>query len=73
MNVTSKIKKFLEKIAEGPVTWERAQRMLKVYKEAEKSVSGNAECRRIGRMKIVLEVFLDELMEEVERVEQESE
>lgn len=69
---TSVARKFLEKIAEGPVTWERAERALTVYRDAKKDVSGNAECRQIGRMKIVLERFLDELCEEVERAEKES-
>lgn len=55
------------------VTWGQAQRMSEAYRAAKKDVSGNAECRRIGRMKIVLEMFLDELRDELERAERESE
>lgn len=49
-----------------------ALKMLLIYQDAKKSVSGNAEQRRIGRMKIVLDAFLDELKDAVERAEQES-
>lgn len=54
------------------MTWEVAQRMQQVYKDAKKDVSGNAECRRISRMKIVLDMFLDEMRDAVERAETES-
>jgi dimeric dUTPase (all-alpha-NTP-PPase superfamily) len=53
-------------------SWGMATKMQDIYKDAKKSVSGNAEQRRIARMKIVLEAFLDELKEAVERAEQES-
>jgi hypothetical protein len=49
-----------------------ALKMLLIYKDAKKSVSGNSEQRQIGRMRIVLDAFLEELKEAVERAEQES-
>lgn len=62
----------LDTVLDALVTWERAQHYLKVYEDAKKDVSGNAECRRIARMRIVLDMFLDELREEVEGAERES-
>jgi hypothetical protein len=69
---TSELLKNWEKIFGDGVEWDVAQRMQEVYKTAKKDVSGNAECRRIGRMRIVLDMFLDELKDAVERAEQES-
>lgn len=68
----NKFLEILEKVGYDLPSRQAAGRMLRVYQDAKKDVSGNAEQRRIGRMHIVLKSFLSELTEAVERAEQES-
>lgn len=64
---------LLEKLHQDvSITFADAQRFLRIYEDAKKDVSGNPECRRIGRMKIVLEMFLAEVLSAVEAAEKES-
>jgi hypothetical protein len=56
---------FLNGSREEFLTWERAGRILKIYEDAKKLATGNAEQRRIHRMRIALNALLDELAEEL--------
>lgn len=62
----------LRVLGEEVDTWELAQRMVGVYKDAKKVATGNAETRKIARMEVVVKQVIEEFVMEVERAEQES-
>lgn len=53
-------------------TWEMAERMLAVHRDAAKDATGDAECRRIMRMQAVVKAVLEEVTDHVEGAVKES-
>lgn len=71
-NFQKNFRVLMDEMWDEIVTWRRAEMMLAVYRDTAILASGNAEQRKIDRMKCVLEFVVKEIIEEIERAEQES-
>ena len=72
MPITNFGKNFQKLLKDRLDTWKLAHQALQTWNDARLTATGDAHTRRLVRMEEVVKMLLEEVVETVERAEQES-